>query len=73
MRDVGIKSPKGCRKPSLRGIEPKAQVRMIFSGPFTWSRENRHAMAALASVLRIKLRKRCGKKGVILWRGPGGF
>ena len=57
-KDVGIRPPKGVvAKTVARGIEPKAQVRMIFSGPFTWSRENRHAMAALASVLRIKLRE----------------
>ncbi len=57
-RDVGIRPPDGVvTRTVMRGIEPKAQVRIIFSGPFTWSRENRHAITALASVLRIKLRE----------------
>jgi zinc protease len=57
-RDVGIRPPEGViTKTVMRGIEPKAQVRIVFSGPFTWSRENRHAIVALASVLRIKLRE----------------
>ena len=57
-RDTGIRPPDGVVTRSvMRGIEPKAQVRIIFSGPFTWTRENRHAITALASVLRIKLRE----------------
>jgi zinc protease len=57
-KDLGIRPPDGVvNRTVMRGIEPKAQVRIIFSGPFTWSRENRHAIAALASVLRIKLRE----------------
>jgi zinc protease len=57
-RDLGIEPPDGVvTRTVTRGIEPKAQVRMVFTGPFTWSRENRHAINALASVLRIKLRE----------------
>ncbi len=57
-RDLGIKPPDGVvTRTVTRGIEPKAQVRIVFTGPFTWSRENRHAINALASVLRIKLRE----------------
>jgi zinc protease len=57
-RDLGIKPPGGVvTRTVMRGIEPKAQVRIVFTGPFTWSRENRHSINALASVLRIKLRE----------------
>ncbi|HZY10731.1 MAG TPA: insulinase family protein, partial [Bacteroidota bacterium] len=57
-RDIGVKPPKGMiTKTIKKGLEPKSQVRIIFSGPFDWSRENRHAIQSMASVLRIKLRE----------------
>jgi zinc protease len=57
-RDVGIFSPKGkVEKTVQKGIEPKSFVRMVFSGPFEWSRENRHDLQSMANVLRIKLRE----------------
>jgi zinc protease len=57
-KDLNIEPPDGVvARTVARGIEPKAQVRITFHGPFTWSRENRHAITALASVLRIKLRE----------------
>ncbi|HYG61041.1 MAG TPA: insulinase family protein, partial [Thermoanaerobaculia bacterium] len=40
-----------------KGLEPKSQVRMLFSGPATFSRENRHVMESLARVLQIRLRE----------------
>ncbi len=56
--DIGLRPPAGLMtKEVRRGIEQKSQVRMIFSGPFDWSPENRHILNALGDVLRIKLRE----------------
>ncbi len=57
-RDEGIEAPTGVtEKQVYRGIEPKSQTQITFTGPFEWTRENRYAMASLASVLRIRLRE----------------
>jgi zinc protease len=57
-KDVGIRPPDGTVERTVRrGLEPKAQVRIVFTGPFTWTQENRHALTSLGSVLRIKLRE----------------
>ena len=57
-RDLGIHPPDGVvQKTVRRGIEPKSQVRITFSGPFAWTREHRFALNALAEVLTIKLRE----------------
>ncbi|MGD8866403.1 MAG: insulinase family protein [Gemmatimonadales bacterium] len=57
-RDEGIEPPTGViQKDVYRGIEPKSQTQIMFTGPFEWTRENRYAMASLASVLRIRLRE----------------
>ncbi len=57
-RDLGIRPPDGVVKKTVhRGIEPKSQVRIVYTGPFTWNRENRFALDALDQVLTIKLRE----------------
>ncbi len=57
-RDEGIRPPTGViRKTVYRGIEPKSHTEIVFTGPFEWSRENRHALRSLANVLRIRLRE----------------
>ncbi len=57
-RDLGIRPPDGVVKKTVhRGIEPKSQVRIVFTGPFVWSRENRFALDALGQVLTIRLRE----------------
>jgi len=57
-KDVGITPPKGIiSKEVKRGMEQKSSVRFVFTGPFDWTRENRHAIQSLATVLRIKLRE----------------
>jgi zinc protease len=57
-RDVGIRPPEGVVERIVhRGVEPKAQTRLIFHGPFEDSRENRHVMSTLRSVLDIVLRE----------------
>jgi len=57
-QDVGISPPTGVISKSVKkGIEQKSQVRIVFTGPFDWSRENRHALQSMVSVMRIKLRE----------------
>ncbi len=57
-RDSGIKPPKGViNKSVMRGIEPKSLVRMMFTGPFEWSRQNRYNFESLLEYLNIKLRE----------------
>jgi zinc protease len=56
--DVGIRPPKGkIEKSVARGIEPKSSVRLIFTGPFDWTLQNRYQISSMASVLSIKLRE----------------
>ena len=55
-RDLGIEPPGGVVKKVVRkGIEPKAQVQLYFSGPFQWSQENNSALRAATQVLQTKL------------------
>lgn len=57
-KDVGIRPPAGVlRKEVRRGREEKSKVRIIFTGPFQWNRQNRYDINALAALLRIKLRE----------------
>lgn len=57
-KDIGITPPKGViEKQVEKGLEAKSRIRIIFSGPFEWNRQNRYDMGSLASVLRIKLRE----------------
>lgn len=57
-KDPGIRPPAGViRKEVRKGQEDKSEVRMVFTGPFDWSRQNRYDIAALAALLRIKLRE----------------
>jgi len=57
-RDEGIRPPEGViEKVVYRGIEPKSQTQIIFTGPFEWSRENRYLLASLNQVMRIRLRE----------------
>jgi zinc protease len=56
-KDVGIRPPGGAVKVEVKkGIEPKSQVRMTFTGPATWSPEADHLIGALGEALRIRLR-----------------
>jgi zinc protease len=57
-RDVGIRPPEGrVEREVRRGAEPRAQTRLVLSGPFPWSREERFLLGALAQVLDIRLRE----------------
>ena len=57
-RDEEIFPPTGViEKTVYKGIEPKSQTQIVFTGPFEWSRENRYAISSLASAMRIRLRE----------------
>ncbi|RMF62497.1 MAG: insulinase family protein, partial [Calditrichaeota bacterium] len=72
-RDVGIRPPKGVvTKEVHKGLEPKSEVSLIFTGPFAWNRQNRYNLNAMTTVLRIKLREilreeLSGTYGVGVW------
>ncbi|MGH7504273.1 MAG: M16 family metallopeptidase, partial [Longimicrobiales bacterium] len=56
-RDVGIRPPDGVvEKTVRRGVEPKSETRIVFNGPFEYTRENRHLLASLSEVLEVRLR-----------------
>ncbi len=56
--DRGITRPAGVVERTVRkGIEPKSQTALVFTGPTTASREERFALDALGSILDIRLRE----------------
>ncbi len=58
-RDVGVRPPTGVvEKVVHRGVEPRSQTYIVFSGAFEYTRENRHLIRSLSEVLQIKLRER---------------
>ncbi len=58
-KDLGIKIPAGkIDKKIYKGQEPKASVRLVFSGDYTWSEKHNNQLDALAEVLTIKLIER---------------
>jgi zinc protease len=57
-RDPGIQRPTGVVERTVRkGIEPKSQTAVVFSGPARATREERFAIDAVASVLELRLRE----------------
>jgi zinc protease len=57
-RDLGVQPPDGIVKVEVkRGLEPKSEVRIVFSGSADFSRENRHDVSALGDVLETRLRE----------------
>ena len=57
-RDVGIRAPKGVVTKTVRkGIEPKSQASLVFSGPIAFNTRNRVALDALAVILDNRLRQ----------------
>jgi zinc protease len=58
-KDVGITYPTGViTREVRRGIEPKAQTAIVFTGPFDFTWDNVQQISALADLLEIKLRER---------------
>jgi zinc protease len=57
-RDTGVRPPTGVVEKTVRkGIEPRAQTLLVFSGPAEYKPEERHRIASLADVLDIRLRE----------------
>jgi zinc protease len=57
-RDVTIKRPTGVIKKVVRkGVNPKSQVNLTFTGSFDWSLQASYELTAMADLLRIKLRE----------------
>ncbi len=58
-RNEGIEPPQGVvRRTVRRGVEPKSQTVIVFTGTMETTRENRYALSSLGEVLRIRLRER---------------
>jgi zinc protease len=56
-KDVGIRSPEAVVERRVeKGIEPKSQAAIVFTGPFTYNQVNRIAIRAMADVLETRLR-----------------
>jgi zinc protease len=56
-RDNGMRPVRGVVEKVVRkGLEPKSQTRVTFTGPFEHTRDNRLAIAALVDILDMKLR-----------------
>ncbi len=57
-KDRGIRPPTGVvTRTVYKGVEPKANTRLIFTGPCVYSYENRLILDALREVLDIRLRE----------------
>jgi zinc protease len=58
-KDLGIVIPAGkIEKAVYKGQEPKAIVRLVFSGAYTYNKETNNELDALGEVLQIKLIER---------------
>jgi zinc protease len=56
-KNVGVEPPKGVVEKTVRkGIEPKSQAAIVFTGPFTFDAADRVALDALAVALETRLR-----------------
>jgi len=57
-KDIGAKPVTGVvHKAVEKGIEPKSQTVMVFTGPFQYNQANRVALRAMADVLENRLRE----------------
>ena len=57
-RDVGMRTPEGAiEKEIRRGIEPRSQVGIVFSGDMEWTMESRRALNMLRETLDTRLRE----------------
>ena len=78
-KDVGIFPPEGViSKTVYKGIEEKSSVRIVFTGPFEWTRENDFALDSMIDMFNIKLREvlredKSGTYGVGVRGGGGRF
>jgi zinc protease len=57
-KNVGIRPPTGAVEKVVRkGVEPKSQAAIVFTGPFQYDQVHRIAIRALGSVLDTRLRE----------------
>jgi zinc protease len=57
-RDVGMRPPTEVVNVRVeKGIEPKSQVEIVFTGPAEFTRQGRHDLGALSTVLETRLRE----------------
>ncbi len=55
-KDVGVRTPTGIvEKKVEKGVEPKSEAAIVFSGPFEWDQTNRVAIRAMSEVLQTRL------------------
>jgi len=55
-KDVGARLPTGVIERKVeKGIEPKSQAAIVFSGPFEYNQANRIAIRAMVQVLQTRL------------------
>ena len=55
-KDVGARPPKGVvEKQVEKGIEPKSQTALVFTGPFEYDESHRVAIRAMAHILQTRL------------------
>jgi zinc protease len=55
-KDVGVREPAGViTKKVEKGIEPKSQTSILFTGPFAYTQEQRVAVRAMAEILQTRL------------------
>ncbi len=58
-RNLHLYAPAGqLTKTVYKGLEPRASVSLVFSGPYTYGAENNRVLDALAEVLQIRLLER---------------
>ena len=56
-RDDGQRPPRGVvEKTVRRGVEPKSQTEIVFTGPFEYTLPNRLALSLMTEVLDLRLR-----------------
>ena len=57
-RDIGAHPAEGRHKVEVKkGLEPKSNVRMHFTGPAEWSSESRYVMDSLVRILEFRFRE----------------
>ena len=55
-KDVGVKTATGAIEKTVeKGIEPKAQAAIVFTGPFDYSQTQRVAIRAMSEILQTRL------------------
>jgi zinc protease len=55
-KDVGVKTATGVVEKTVeKGIEPKSQSAIVYSGPFDWNQPQRVAIRAMSEILQTRL------------------